>query len=317
MKSLINMTMTCSNAALYRYPRKSRRKLQGKEEPHNLETPTSQLNKDALQHVPSSDARPQGASSRVSVSSPSDTYGHGYRTRRQAAADASTPSSTGAAGTRFYGESNFLNMMPSEQSGSPADKANAQKPRLTFQLPNTPQSQSYSEGPNISAGTMRYLQDEGALTFPDADSCLPALKAYFTWFHPCFPVVDRADVTRRLIDNGMSKLLMHAMLMIGSIYCEDSTLADMGFKDRSEAKAVCYTKARLLFHADWEKDEITLLQSLFLMSFWRGDPNDVRDVRYWLGVVLTLSETFGMHRKYVQFYLRDFTRICVNTLQGR
>lgn len=317
MKRLINMTMTCSNAALYRYPRKSRRKLQGKEEPHNLETPTSQLNKDALQHVPSSDARPQGASSRVSVSSPSDTYGHGYRTRRQAAADASTPSSTGAAGTRFYGESNFLNMMPSEQSGSPADKANAQKPRLTFQLPNTPQSQSYSEGPNISAGTMRYLQDEGALTFPDADSCLPALKAYFTWFHPCFPVVDRADVTRRLIDNSMSKLLMHAMLMIGSIYCEDSTLADMGFKDRSEAKAVCYTKARLLFHADWEKDEITLLQSLFLMSFWRGDPNDVRDVRYWLGVVLTLSETFGMHRKYVHFYLRDFTRIIVNTLQGR
>ncbi|PNH31795.1 hypothetical protein VD0002_g1682 [Verticillium dahliae] len=81
----------------------------------------------------------------------------------------------------------------------------------------------------------------------------------------------------------------------------------MGFKDRSEAKSLLYTRARLLFHADWEKDEITLLQSLFLLSFWRGGPSDVRDVRYWLGVVISLAESYGYHR-LTKFSTRDVKR---------
>ena len=86
------------------------------------------------------------------------------------------------------------------------------------------------------------------------------------------------------------------MLFIGATYCDEDTILAMGFSDRSEAKSVLYTRARLLFHADWEKDEITLIQSLFLMSFWRGDKFDVRDVRYWLGVVITFAESSGFHR---------------------
>ncbi|KAM0597077.1 hypothetical protein ACHAO3_001987 [Verticillium nonalfalfae] len=84
----------------------------------------------------------------------------------------------------------------------------------------------------------------------------------------------------------------------------------MGFKDRSEAKSLLYTRARLLFHADWEKDEITLLQSLFLLSFWRGGPSDVRDVRYWLGVVISLAESYGYHRFHLKILIHrdDFLR---------
>ncbi|KAF4336653.1 hypothetical protein FBEOM_9472 [Fusarium beomiforme] len=65
----------------------------------------------------------------------------------------------------------------------------------------------------------------------------------------------------------------------------------MGFSDRAEAKSLLYTRARLLFHADMEKDQITLIQSLFLLSFWRGGSSDVRDVRYWLGVVIGIAES--------------------------
>lgn len=86
------------------------------------------------------------------------------------------------------------------------------------------------------------------------------------------------------------------MLFIGATYCDHDTIVSMGFQDRSEAKSLLYTRARLLFHADWEKDEITLIQSLFLMSFWRGGPSDVRDVRYWLGVVIGVAESYGLHR---------------------
>ncbi|RMZ88445.1 hypothetical protein DV736_g4322, partial [Chaetothyriales sp. CBS 134916] len=94
----------------------------------------------------------------------------------------------------------------------------------------------------------------------------------------------------------ISRLLLQAMLFISAIYCDDATILDMGFADRSEAKSSLYARARLLFHADWEKDGVTLTQGLFLMSFWRGDKFDVRDVRYWLGVAITVAESCGLHR---------------------
>lgn len=210
--------------------------------------------------------------------------------------------------TLFFGESNFLTLVPGNEaaaaahghigsgSGSGSGNASNQKPRLTFPIPGSPSSQSQVQGGGTSASIMRYLRDEGAFTLPDLQTCLPALQAYFAWFHPSFPILDRAEVTRRLAAMDMSRLLLQAMLFIGATYCDDDTIVAMGFQDRLEAKRILYHRARLLFHADWEKDEVMLIQSIFLMSFWRGGPADVRDVRYWLGVVITLSESYGLHR---------------------
>ncbi|KAL2678869.1 hypothetical protein Neosp_009621 [[Neocosmospora] mangrovei] len=130
-------------------------------------------------------------------------------------------------------------------------------------------------------------------------NCIPALESYFTWFHPCFPVIDRADFSKKLAASSVSYLLLQSMLFIAVTYCDEDVVTAMGFGGRTEAKSVLYTRARLLFHADWEKDKITLLQSLFLMSFWRGGPSDVRDVRYWLGVVIGVAESNGLHRSQV------------------
>ncbi|KAJ6439799.1 cutinase transcription factor 1 alpha [Purpureocillium lavendulum] len=188
-----------------------------------------------------------------------------------------TPSSTSAAGTLFFGESNFLTLVPGDEAaaaGGVGSTPGGQKPRLTFPIPGSPGSQSQAEGAGISAGTMRYLRDEGALTLPDLQTCLPALQAYFTWFHPSFPILDRAEIARRLASMDISRFLLQCMLFIGATYCDDDTILAMGFHDRSEAKRLLYQRARLLFHADWEKDEITLIQSIFLMSFWRGGPAD-------------------------------------------
>ncbi|KAG6006544.1 hypothetical protein E4U21_006998, partial [Claviceps maximensis] len=207
--------------------------------------------------------------------------------------------------------SNFLTLVPGDEVAAGAAQESSsnvasQKPRLTFPIPDSPGSRMHlpgtgtgvGTGPGIgpSASTMRYLRDEGALTLPDLHTCMPALQAYFAWFHPSFPILDRAEITRRLAAMDMSRFLLQAMLFIGATYCHDDTILAMGFQDRLEAKSVLYHRARLLFHADWEKDELILIQSIFLMSFWRGGPADVRDVRYWLGVVITLSESYGLHR---------------------
>ncbi|KAG5977246.1 hypothetical protein E4U55_006947, partial [Claviceps digitariae] len=205
------------------------------------------------------------------------------------------PAISSAPGTLFFGESNFLTLVPGATQDSSSNASN-QKPRLTFPIPGSPSSQPQVQGAGTSASTMRYLREEGALTLPDLHTCMPALQAYFTWFHPSFPILDRAEVTRRLAAMDISRFLLQAMLFIGATYCDDDTILAMGFQDRLEAKSILYHRARLLFHADWEKDEMILIQSIFLMSFWRGGPADVRDVRYWLGVVITLSESYGLHR---------------------
>jgi hypothetical protein len=214
-------------------------------------------------------------------------------------------------GTRFYGESSFLTLVPSDEEDissrsytSRGNNANSQKQRFTFPLPATPQSTSQTTKgrTDLSPGTMRYLRNEGALTLPDLQSCLPALEAYFNWFHPSWPLLDRAQIARRLANAtsfssvDISRMLLQAMLFIGATYCDAATIRAMGFEDRYQAKTTFYTRTRMLFHADWEKDETVLIQSLFLMSFWRGAPTDVRDVRYWLGIAITLAESYGFHR---------------------
>ncbi|KAI3401747.1 hypothetical protein diail_9411 [Diaporthe ilicicola] len=201
----------------------------------------------------------------------------------------------------FFGESNFLTLVPSKRTGVPTTEG-PQNGRMSFSIKaaSTPQSHSdASPSTNVirlSQGTERYLREEGALTFPSLQTCLPVIQAYFKWFHPCFPLLDRPNIAKQLVSMDISPLLFQAMLFIGATYCDEEAIISMGFRDRSEAKSLLYTRARLLFHADWEKDQITLIQSLFLMSFWRGESSDVRDVRYWLGAAITLSETCGLHR---------------------
>lgn len=210
-------------------------------------------------------------------------------------------SSAAASGgsSLFFGESNFLTLVPSGRTGA---IPTSEKARLSFPMnaASTPQSNQHSSPStgviHLSQSTERYLRDEGALTFPSLQTCLPVIQAYFKWFHPCFPVLDRPSIARRLANRDVSPLLFQAMLFIGATWCDDEAIVAMGFRDRSEAKSLLYTRARLLFHADWERDQITLMQALFLMSFWRGESWDVRDVRYWLGVVITLAETCGLHR---------------------
>lgn len=94
----------------------------------------------------------------------------------------------------------------------------------------------------------------------------------------------------------VSPLLLQAMLFIGAIYCDEDTISLMGFSNRSEAKCMLYTRAKLLFDADFRGNYVSTLQALFLMSFWKGSKTTGHDVRYWLGVAISLAQSYGLHR---------------------
>ncbi|KAL7958364.1 N-terminal binuclear Zn cluster-containing/DNA binding domain-containing protein [Trichoderma compactum] len=294
-----------------RYPRRSRRLLQqmpSEANGNSLDNTTRALSEANLPDT--SQVTPLGTPSH-SNSTPDAAASQHYPASEPQGQDASSPSSpTTTPGTRFFGESNFLTLIPGDDEGASAQPnvagngRNNQKPRFTFAVPTTPQSTAQTAEGNSgrSPAMMRYLRDEGALTLPHLESCRPAFEAYFARFHPAYPVLDRALVARRLASASsfssvdLSRMLLQGMLLIGATYCDVGTIRAMGFEDRSQAKTAFYTRARVLFHADWEKDETVLIVSLFLMSFWRGAPAHVRDVRYWLGVVITLAESYGLHR---------------------
>lgn len=158
-------------------------------------------------------------------------------------ASTQTSSNTSVSGTVFFGDSNLLTLVPEAlQHGDEqgADTGGSQKSRFLFPIPRTPQTQGdglfLASISHLSAGSAQYLRDEGALSVPDLQSCLPVLQAYFTWFHPCFPVLDRAEIARCLSEMNISPILLQAMLFIGATYCDDTAITSMGFKDRSEAK---------------------------------------------------------------------------------
>lgn len=201
--------------------------------------------------------------------------------------------------TFFFGESNLLTYVTGPPSGNdPAgNKDFVHKQRLSYPLSTTPREHMENISSNhVESNREKYLRQSGAFNFPEPENCLPAIRAYFAWFHPCFPILDRAEIAHRINTRDISPLLLQALLFIGTNYSDERSVFLMGFKDRSEAKYLLYNRAKLLFEADWEQDHITTLQALFLMSFWRGSRSTARDVRYWLGVAITQAQLCGLHR---------------------
>ncbi|KAJ5212797.1 uncharacterized protein N7498_004443 [Penicillium cinerascens] len=201
--------------------------------------------------------------------------------------------------TVFLGESSPLTCVVDEGRRSP-DKGYAcgiQKGRLHYSISELRGSSESND--HLLGQRRKSLQDrlirESALVFPSSPICDALLQAYFEWFHPCFPILDRPQVQDFYYETKISPLLLQAILFIGVSMCPDATLNTTGYNDRYLAKGIFYRRAKEIYDVGWETDTIIKLQSLFLLSFWRGGPTEERDVRFWLGAAIDLAQKKGMH----------------------
>ncbi|KAK1512159.1 cutinase transcription factor 1 alpha [Colletotrichum tamarilloi] len=140
------------------------------------------------------------------------------------------------------------------------------------------------------------LKAEGAFSFPPVPAVETLLKAYFQWFHPCFPVVDEVDVWTSFKDGTLSPLLLHAILFIAVIHCKEDDLPAVGLGGRHVAKWVFYNRAKDIYDVEFEPKKFTVTQALFLMSFWRAGLLLEKDARHWLGAAISLAQTKALHR---------------------
>ncbi|KAL4905097.1 hypothetical protein BDW74DRAFT_185214 [Aspergillus multicolor] len=180
-----------------------------------------------------------------------------------------------------------------------------QPPKLQYPLPDrlAPSSTRDDAVRLHQVQQAAQLESNGALNFPPLPTIDALLQAYFHWFHACFPIVDRGAIFRaRNITastsedvGGIPPLLLQAMLFIGVSLCDDQTFAKTEFPVRYSAKFVFYSRAKAIYEADAEASPIVKLQALFMLSFWRGGPSEERDVRYWLGIAISLAQKKGIH----------------------
>ncbi|KAE8137936.1 fungal-specific transcription factor domain-containing protein [Aspergillus pseudotamarii] len=201
--------------------------------------------------------------------------------------------------TVFLGESSPLTCVIDEGRRSPEKgPANAmQNTRLHYPIPERLDANS-TRDEALRAHRRKVeeqLNADGAFSYPPKDTCAILLRAYFTWFHPCFPILDRLAVKQSYVRGDISHLLLQSMLFIGVSLCTDEDFARTEFSLRYRAKFLFYSRAKAIYDADWESNKTTKLQSLFLLSSWRGGPSEERDTRFWLGVAISLAQKRGMH----------------------
>lgn len=147
------------------------------------------------------------------------------------------------------------------------------------------------------AAKIKSLQAEGVFSFPDKTIVEEMLSTYFKWFHPCFAVVDEQTVLQQYKNGLLSPLLLNTLLFISIIYLGDKDLRRMGLGSKEYAKHTFYMRAKDLYDADYEKNKLTVIQSLFLTSFIRvGPSSSEKDVRHWLAVAIALAQTKALHR---------------------
>jgi hypothetical protein len=90
------------------------------------------------------------------------------------------------------------------------------------------------------------------------------------------------------------------MMFIGVIHCEPAKLREVGLENREEARHLFYNRAKDLYDADYESNSLIILQTMFLLSFWRAGPLLQKDSRYWLSGAISLAQTKAMHRSFGQ-----------------
>ncbi|KAF2135045.1 hypothetical protein P153DRAFT_352932 [Dothidotthia symphoricarpi CBS 119687] len=194
----------------------------------------------------------------------------------------------------FLGESSSLRYVTDEQT--PVPRPN--RPRLRHAVPNAVKADALV--PQWEAerrrARMEALQAEGTFSFPPNPVRMELLKAYFEWFHPHFAILDETDFWASHQGGNASPLLLQAMLFIGVIHCEESTITTLGWGNRHRAKWLFYIRAKDIYDATYETNKITVIQALFLMSFWRAGALLEKDARHWLGTAISLAQTRAFHR---------------------
>ncbi|EWG41255.1 hypothetical protein FVEG_03397 [Fusarium verticillioides 7600] len=144
---------------------------------------------------------------------------------------------------------------------------------------------------------IQILKRRGAFVLPPKTLCDDLIETYFSWVHPIVPVINRTKFMSQYRDptNPPSMLLLQCVLLAGARISTNSELRVDG--STSTAVATFYRRAKALYDADYERDRMTLIQSMLLMGWYWAGPDDIsKNMFYWSQSAIAVAQNFGLHR---------------------
>jgi hypothetical protein len=142
---------------------------------------------------------------------------------------------------------------------------------------------------------MNLLRKKGAFSLPPLHVQRELLDAYFRWVFPMQQLLDRARFLRDFEAGRASILLLQALFFVGTTCCDEDIIREH-WGTRRSAQVTLYRRVKALYDADYEQNQITVIQVLFSMTSWWGSPTDEKDFSHWLAAAVRLAQVNGMHR---------------------
>ncbi|EXA37108.1 hypothetical protein FOVG_11405 [Fusarium oxysporum f. sp. pisi HDV247] len=162
----------------------------------------------------------------------------------------------------------------------------------------------------ISNEDIAYLQNKGCFDFPDKHILDELLPYYFDYIHPHMPFIDETEFwymyrthynnTEAPLDSSQpsfSLLLFQAILFAATTCAPMSLLRSLGYTSRSKARRHAFFRVRALYSLDIERDNLVLVQTFLLMSYWNGEVGEDKDGWHWVGLAVSLALHLGLHRQ--------------------
>ncbi|KAL5322843.1 hypothetical protein ACEPPN_010822 [Leptodophora sp. 'Broadleaf-Isolate-01'] len=167
------------------------------------------------------------------------------------------------------------------------------------------------------------LHQKGAFELPPQDVQDELISLFFTWVAPTVPVIQEADFLRRYRDplNPPSLLLLQSIFVSVSRFPRKE-LHDYEGNPRTDSKTF-FKRAKALYDAGYEQDQVTTVQSLVLMGWYWHGPQDVTEngLFYYSRLAIAVAQDCNMdrsaeltnlsqsqHRLYKRIWWTLFTR---------
>ncbi|KAJ4244214.1 hypothetical protein NW762_014596 [Fusarium torreyae] len=140
------------------------------------------------------------------------------------------------------------------------------------------------------------LTNKRVFEYPRPEILDSLMSSFLSRVYPLYPIVNRLEFLEQLKTKTIPWLLLHAICFIASTFCPISILHRANFNGRKEARHYYYSKAKALFDAGYEVNQIVTLQSAIILAFWAGKPNDFWNFYSWNSTGVTIAEGLGLHR---------------------
>ncbi|QKX64674.1 uncharacterized protein TRUGW13939_11850 [Talaromyces rugulosus] len=194
----------------------------------------------------------------------------------------------------------------SQQSASPASvSTQSLANNVHYQVPTTLDERPHDvpEGDfDFKQEEMDLLRKKGAFSLPPLFVQKALLDAYFRWIFPMQQILDREQFLQDFEAGRASILLLQALYFVATTCCDDEIIK-VNWGSRRSAQLTLYQRVKALYDADYEQNRVTVIQVLFLMTFWWGSPTEEKDCSHWLAAAVRLAQANGMHRSTQHSYL--------------